>query len=130
LPELEEIHMKGSSIGGLFAALDIEDTQNADIAYRSLRVLDLEDIDFIRCYPKYLHGIITVRNSHHCGSLRHLRLAECRGLMVHDVQLLEDVIEDINWDGFEEALESGSDSGSGGWSGGCRCPECREYDYY
>lgn len=123
-PELEEIHVNSSSIEGLFAALETVNTQNADIAYRSLRVLDLENIDITRGYPDYLHGIITVRNSHHCGSLRHLRLVECRGLMVKDVQLLSDVIEDIDWDGLEEVLES--DSGSVD----CGCPECSEYDYY
>ncbi|OAX44073.1 hypothetical protein K503DRAFT_778825 [Rhizopogon vinicolor AM-OR11-026] len=50
-----------------------------------------------------LHDIIVTRGSL-CASLNTLRLADCKGLMEDEVELLEEVVEDVDWDGHEEVF--------------------------
>ncbi|OJA15530.1 hypothetical protein AZE42_07292 [Rhizopogon vesiculosus] len=117
LPELEEIQMSSFYIGDLLLTLQSQ----RDMAYRSLHVLDLSDIDFPEHGPPELHRIIIIRKKLG-ASLHRLRLASCRGLMADDVELFEEEVEDVDWDSYEEALESESE----GSYGGCRCCECRD----
>jgi hypothetical protein len=130
LPALSEIHLSATSIGGLLDTLRIEGTQNADIAYPSLHVLDLHDIEFQGGEPEDLCDVIDTRRGF-CTSLEKLRLAVCKGLMAGEVDSLEEVIEDVDWDGVEEPLESEPES-EPEYYGGCDCPECRDPDepYY
>jgi hypothetical protein len=130
LPALSEIHLSTTSIGGLLNALQIEGTQSADIAYPSLHVLDLQDIEFQEGEFDDLGDVIEIRRGF-CTSLEKLRLAECKGLVAGDVDSLEEVIEDVDWDGVEEPLESEPES-EPEYYGGCHCPECRDPDepYY
>jgi hypothetical protein len=110
LPDLEEIHVSSSFIGGLLAVFRIEGTQSTDIAFQSLRVLNLEDIDFQESDPCDLHDIINMRGGL-CASLSVLRLADCGGLTVDSVELLENVVENVEWDpGHEESLVSDSEA--------------------
>lgn len=102
LPELEELHVRSSFIGGLLGGLHIEGTRSADIAYQSLRVLNLKDVDFQECDLYDLHKIINIRDGL-CSSLSVLRLVDCRGLSADDVELLETVVKDVEWDGHEES---------------------------
>jgi hypothetical protein len=95
LLELEEIHVQSHLVGGLFTVLQIEGTQSTDIAYRSLHVLELEDIWFKEYELEDLHGIIAMR-SIHGASLRQLRFARCRGLVANQVQPLKEVVEDVD----------------------------------
>jgi hypothetical protein len=111
LPSLERIHVSNSSIEGLLAALQIEETENADIAYPSLHVLDFKYLDFLEYEPGDLHGILVMRGRL-CAPLDKLRLTECRGLMDDDVELLEEVVEVVDWDGHEESVATGSESDS------------------
>lgn len=54
--------------------------------------------------------IINLRNDY-CASLRQLRLTDCRGLTLDRVGVLEEVVEDVDWVGYEEPLESGTGLG-------------------
>jgi hypothetical protein len=96
LLELEEIHVQSHLVvGGLFAALRIEGTQSTDIAFRSLQVLELEEISFRKYELEDLHNIIAMR-SRHGTSLRQLRFTNCKGLHPNQVQLLKEVVEDVD----------------------------------
>jgi hypothetical protein len=107
--ELERVHVSNSSIEELLAALQIEEMENADIVYPSLHVLDFKYLDFLGYEPGDLHDILIMRGRL-CAPLDKLRLTECRGLMDDDVELLEEVVEDVDWDGHEESLATGSES--------------------
>ncbi|KAJ8586656.1 hypothetical protein M405DRAFT_864388 [Rhizopogon salebrosus TDB-379] len=99
---LERIHVSNSSIEELLAAPQIEEMENADIVYPSLHVLDFKYLDFLEYEPGH-HDILIMRGRL-CAPLDKLRLTECRGLMDDDVKLLEEVVEDVDWDGHEESL--------------------------
>jgi hypothetical protein len=133
LPELEELHVSSSSIGGLFLALQTLAVTRSAFAYPSLHVLDLSEIGFLDDDPQDIHTIVVMRRGV-CDPLNVLRLTDCKGLMADDVEVLEEVIEDVDWDGIEEALESESQSESEPWSLSgarfrpCPCSECRDPD--
>ena len=120
LPEVEEIRLTGGFIGGLLAVLKVGGTQSADIAYQSLRELNVEDVDFLECDTLDLHEIINMRRGLSVP-ICVLRFMDCRGIMTSDVELLEDVVEEVEWDGLEESLESETESYNS-----CQCPQCRD----
>ncbi|KAJ8588943.1 hypothetical protein M405DRAFT_818920 [Rhizopogon salebrosus TDB-379] len=124
LPELEEIRLCTSSIESLLNALQNEGTQSTNTAYQSLHALALREVEFQEGEADDLHDIIASRGGL-CASLDKLQLMECRGLMADEVELLEEVVENVDWDGIEEPLESESESESGC---GCGCPDCGHYD--
>ncbi|KAG1739492.1 uncharacterized protein EDB91DRAFT_1202856 [Suillus paluster] len=105
LPELKVIHLTGPSVGGLIATLCIEGAQTSDIMYPSLHAIELENIDFEFEEPEKLWDIITMR-AKHGACIRRLRFAMCMNLMAKQVQLLEEVVADVDWDGHEESTES------------------------
>jgi len=119
LRELEVIHLKRSSIESLLDVLNIDDTRSSDIAYPSLRVLELDGIGFED--PEELRSIIAMR-AKYGAQIHELRLVECRNLMAGHVELLEEVVSDVDWDYHEEPFEdSDTDSISS-----CHCPTCRD----
>ncbi|OAX35932.1 hypothetical protein K503DRAFT_802425 [Rhizopogon vinicolor AM-OR11-026] len=103
LPALAEIHVN-SSIRGLLDALRVEGAQSADVAYPSLRVLGLQDIDFRGNESGDLHKAVRIRDEPY-PSLSELRIVNCRGLTADQVELLEDVVDDVYWDDVEAAVE-------------------------
>ncbi|OJA16093.1 hypothetical protein AZE42_05649 [Rhizopogon vesiculosus] len=120
LPALAEIHVN-SSIMGLLAALRVEGVQIADVAYPSLRVLDLQDIDFQENEPDDLHKVVGIRDELY-PSLSKLRIVDCRGIMADQVELFKDVT-DVDWDGIEAVAEE-SEYDSESYYSSCHCPVC------
>jgi hypothetical protein len=108
-PELEEIHVSTSYIGFLLDELRIGGAESTNIAYRSLRVLDLRDIDFPDGEAKNLRDILHMRGGL-CAFLDKLQLTECSGLNADDVGLLQEVVGCVVWDRNEEPLESERES--------------------
>jgi hypothetical protein len=108
---LERIHVSNSSIEELLAALQIEEMEKADIVYPSLHVLGFKYLDFLEYEPGDLHGILVMRGRL-CAPLDKLRLTKCRGLMDDDVEPLEEVVKDVDWDGHAVSLATESESDS------------------
>ncbi|KAG2343993.1 hypothetical protein BDR05DRAFT_209432 [Suillus weaverae] len=105
LLELEVIHVNSTFIGGLIAALEIiEGKQNSDIAYPSLRVLELEKVDFEEDEPEELRDVMKVRAKHGVG-IYILQIAECRNLKANQVQGFGEVVATVDWDEHEEQFE-------------------------
>ncbi|KAJ8580063.1 hypothetical protein M405DRAFT_802319 [Rhizopogon salebrosus TDB-379] len=108
-PKLEEIHVSTSYIGCLLDELRIGGTEGTNIAYRSLRVLGLRDIEFLEGEAENLRDILHMRGGL-CAFLDKLQLTECNGLNADDVGLLQEVVGCVEWDGNEEPLESERES--------------------
>jgi hypothetical protein len=108
-PELEEIHASTSRIEFLLNELRIRGTESTDISYRLLRVLDLKDTKFLEGEAEDLRDILHMRDGL-CASLDKLQFTGCKGLMVNDVGLLQEVVEHVECDNIEEPLESERES--------------------
>ncbi|KAG2042877.1 hypothetical protein BDR03DRAFT_1087911 [Suillus americanus] len=102
LQDLHVIHIGGGSIRGLIDALSVDDIQASVVAYPSLRVLELEGINFGDHEPEDLQHVIKQRAE--CGARIHeLRLAGCIKFLTADqVRLLEEAGVNVDWDGHEE----------------------------
>ncbi|KAG1869360.1 hypothetical protein DFJ58DRAFT_742445 [Suillus subalutaceus] len=103
LPALERIHVSETPVRGLIAALKTRDLESSNIAYPLLCALELEDIDFSCDEPGYLQCILMMRAKCDVG-LHKLRLAKCRNLAYDQVQLLQEVVTDVDWDGYRTAM--------------------------
>ncbi|KAG1739536.1 hypothetical protein EDB19DRAFT_2039289 [Suillus lakei] len=115
-PELKVIHLSKSSIGGLIAALRSKGTQNLDIAYPSLHALELKSVDFQDDEPESLRDVIAMRADHDGVHIHKLQVTMCRNLMFDQVQLLEEVVTDVDWDRTERSSRLLNYS--------CSCPIC------
>ncbi|KIK45511.1 hypothetical protein CY34DRAFT_801428 [Suillus luteus UH-Slu-Lm8-n1] len=102
LPNVEVIHLEGIQNGGLIAALKtVDDGQNMDILYRSLRVLELKAACFRE--DELVETEATLKMRARCGvGLDTLRLAKCKNLRANWVQKFREVIETVDWEEYQE----------------------------
>ncbi|KIK32234.1 hypothetical protein CY34DRAFT_166890, partial [Suillus luteus UH-Slu-Lm8-n1] len=109
LPNVEVIHLEGIQNGGLIAALKtVDDGQNMEILYRSLRVLELKAACFRE--EELVETEATLKMRARCGvGIDTLRLAKCKNLRANWVQKFREVIETVDWENYEEPKgESGA----------------------
>ncbi|KAG1866652.1 hypothetical protein DFJ58DRAFT_698882 [Suillus subalutaceus] len=116
LLDLHVIRISRNSIRGLIDALSIDDIQASVVAYPSLRVLELEGINFGDHEAEDLQHAIKQRAE--CGAHIHkLRLAGCiKNLTVDQVRLLEEAGVNVDWDRHDE--ETCADPGRHGYAPG------------
>ncbi|KAG2348863.1 hypothetical protein BDR05DRAFT_1055806 [Suillus weaverae] len=116
LLDLQVIHLSRNSIRGLIEALSIEDIQASGVAYPSLRVLELEGINFGDHEPEDLQHAFKQR-AEHGARMHELRLVGCiKNLTASQVQLLEEAGVSVNWDGHKD--ETCVDPGRYGYASG------------
>ncbi|KAG1726288.1 hypothetical protein EDB19DRAFT_1857924 [Suillus lakei] len=111
LPELESIHLSQTTISGFIHALM---TVDVPMAYPLLRALKLDNIELGRDELEDLRDIARMRAKGDIG-IHKLRLTNCSNVMEENLQLLEEVIADVDWD-EHEVMDDGF--------GNCLCPPC------
>ncbi|KAG1861705.1 hypothetical protein F4604DRAFT_1787914 [Suillus subluteus] len=94
LLELESIYLKGTPISGFILALT---TAGVSVAYPFLRTLELESIDIGSDEHDGLQEIAR-RRAKGGVDIQKLRLTGCWNVTEANVQLLESVIGDVDWD--------------------------------